>query len=170
MFCVTVPGLNDADVAPGIIVQCGSRPAPICAVVLVGGEQEVVLLSQTISRLPVPPDGETQLPIAGAGPEVGQCWTAPLQLVPKPIVPPLVTLSQTCTGVPAQAQPSAVTTSLVVFGLPSLQGVPGVAGNAGLFGWQSWLLQMPSPSESPPWLAQGSLPVTVTVACFSQIC
>ena len=53
-------------------------------------------------------------------------------------------------GVPWHPQPSAVTTSLVVFGLPSLQGVPGVAGKAGLFGWQSLLLHTPSPSESPP--------------------
>ena len=60
------------------------------------------------------------------------------------------------TGVPAQSQPSEDTTSFVVFGLPSSQLLPGVAGKEGLNGWQSSLLQTPSPSLSPPALPQGS--------------
>lgn len=96
-------------------------------------------------------------------------WQSLLLQTPSPSLSP-PRLAQGSTGVPAQPQPLAVTTSLVVLALPSLQGEPGVAGKAGLFGWQSLLLQTPSPSESPPALAHGLVPpVTVTVACFSQI-
>ena len=134
---------------------------------VVGELQEVVLFSQMISRLPEPPLGDAQLEMLGAA--VLQTVVLAAQFAPKPIVPALVTLSQTETGVPAQAQPPGCMTSLMVFGLPSLQAVPGTAGKAGLKGWQSWLLQTPSPSESPPWLAHGSPPVTGTVIFFSQM-
>ena len=63
---------------------------------------------------------------------------------------PIVTEQVGPVGVPAHPQPSLVTISFVVLESPSLQEDPGVAGKPGLFGWQSWLLQMPSPSESPP--------------------
>ncbi len=127
----------------------------ICAAVVVGMLHEVVLFSHMVSNAPVPPVGLVQLVIFGAA--VLQAMDADdWQFAPKPMVPPFVILSQTgVTGVPAQPQPLAVTTSLVVLALPSLQGVPGVAGNAGLFGWQSLLLQTPSPSVSPPRLAHG---------------
>ncbi len=81
-------------------------------------------------------------------------WQSKLLQTPSPSVSP-PWLAHGFGGVPAQLHPPACTTSLVVFGLPSLQGEPTVAGNAGLLGWQSKLLQTPSPSVSPPWLAHG---------------
>jgi hypothetical protein len=75
----------------------------ILAALVVGALQEVVLFIQIVSRLPLPPLGAVQFVMFGAA-EL-QTVAKVEQFVPKPIVPPFVTLSQVEIGVPAQVQP-----------------------------------------------------------------
>ena len=60
-------------------------------------------------------------------------------------------------SVPAQEQPSAPITSLLVASLLSLQAEPGVPGNAGLFGAQSSASQIPSLSISEQAVKQSAV-------------
>ena len=78
-------------VAPGMIDQYGSLA--MLANVVEGGTQFGLFtaFSQTTSIVPMPPVGEAQFSIIGAA--VLQTITEELQLGPKPMVPPNVTLA-----------------------------------------------------------------------------